>query len=177
MEIRREHKNGVILEAIKTYEELTEEEKGRLVISSAEKISDYKNFRVDRNKKDEISRVKGYDLSKERSRQLNERVDFVDALQVVYGKKGSKQQRKAKERVSNSTNKAKRIAHLKDLREKQELTLVNVSDFLSEKLSKKIAYQNIQAIENGDRKIPFEWLESLSELYCCTIDELVRGDN
>lgn len=66
-------------------------------------------------------------------------------------------------------------SNLKELRMKRGLTLACVAKELSDKTSKNIAYQNIQELENDKRKIPYKWLIPLSELYECTIDELVKG--
>lgn len=67
--------------------------------------------------------------------------------------------------------------NLKMLRSKQKLTLVYVADKLSDSTGKKIAYQNVQELERGTRKIPFDWLVPLSQIYKCTIDDLVRLKN
>lgn len=65
--------------------------------------------------------------------------------------------------------------NLKRLRKRQALTLVGVAEHISKDLGINVAYQNIQELENNKRKIPYKWLIPLSEIYCCSIDELVNG--
>lgn len=100
MEIIRQHANGQVLVAKKEYDELTEEELSRLVIPSGTTKEDYKNYRVDHNKKGKLIKVIVEDYSEKFLKQLHGGVDFVDAMQVVYGNKKSKEHKKAKDRVS-----------------------------------------------------------------------------
>lgn len=67
MQINRQHKNGTILEAIKTYEELSPEEKDMLIIPVTNTIEQYEDFRVDYNKKGKLTSVKPHSFTEEYS--------------------------------------------------------------------------------------------------------------
>ena len=62
MKINRTHKNGTILEAIKNFDELTEEEFIALELASGDSAENYISFRIDRNKKGDITRAVGYEM-------------------------------------------------------------------------------------------------------------------
>lgn len=102
MEILGQAKNGQITQAIKTYEELTDEEKGALRLTAGSSIEDYKNYLVTCTKTGDRLTVKGKDLSEAKKQELSEHVDVVDALEVVYGKKGTKRNEAAKKSVNRS---------------------------------------------------------------------------
>ena len=57
MIINRQHANGTILEAIKTLDELTQEELDFFRVPATYKITDFETFRVDRNKNGKITRI------------------------------------------------------------------------------------------------------------------------
>lgn len=104
MEIKSTSKNGQVTQAIKTYEELTEEEKGKLRIPVTNELSDYANFTVHYNKKGDLLKVALGSFSDKKKAELAESVDFVDTLQVVFGE--GKAQEKAKERVTDKLENA-----------------------------------------------------------------------
>lgn len=101
MKIINQHKNGVVLQSIKSYAELTDDERESLTIPATSNITDYKDFVVHRNKKDEIIRVVTNSFTDEKADDINESVDLVDALEVVYGEKGTTKNNKAKKRVND----------------------------------------------------------------------------
>ncbi|MBS4462210.1 hypothetical protein JXA27_06515 [Aerococcaceae bacterium zg-B36] len=73
MKILDQHPNGTIMQVVKTYDELTDEEKEKLIISWGLKVADYANFKVDRNKKGVILRVYGFDYSDEKKVEIDAR--------------------------------------------------------------------------------------------------------
>lgn len=98
MGIKATAKNGQVTQAIKTYEELTKEEKKALIIPATNQLSDYADFSVSYNKKGVLLKVSANTLSEESKSELDESIDFVDTLQVKFGTGKAKQ--KAKERVN-----------------------------------------------------------------------------
>lgn len=113
MKIINQNKNGVILQSIKSYAELTDDERESLTIPATSKITDYKDFVVHRNKKNKIIRVVTNSFSDKKADEINESVDLVDALEVVYGEKGTTKNNKAKKRVND------------------KLSMINTSDYES----------------------------------------------
>lgn len=119
MKIINQHKNGVILQSIKSYAELTDEEREILIIPATSNITDYKDFAVHRNKKDEIIRVVTNSFSDEAVDEINKSVDLVDALEVVYGEKGTTKNNKAKKRIDSKMASIDNELYKKELESKQ----------------------------------------------------------
>lgn len=65
MIINRQHANGTILEAIKTLDELTQEELDFFRVPATHKITDFATFRVDRNKNGKITHIREKSFSEE----------------------------------------------------------------------------------------------------------------
>lgn len=82
MIINRQHKNGTILVAIKTLDELTQEELDFFHVPATYKITDFAIFRVDRNKNGKITRIAHKSYSEEYKANRNN-VDIVDMFKNV----------------------------------------------------------------------------------------------
>ena len=82
MIINRQHKNGTILEAIKTLEELTQEELDFFKVPATYKITDFATFRVDRNKDGKITRIAHKSYTEEYKAKRNN-ADLVDMFKNV----------------------------------------------------------------------------------------------
>lgn len=83
MKTIQEHKNGTLSQVIKTYDEMTAEERTALTIPATNKLSDYETFRVHRNKKGEIIRVVAESFSDTKSEQLKNRTDVVKMFNQI----------------------------------------------------------------------------------------------
>lgn len=90
MEIVRQHENGTILVAIKTYEELTKDELDKLTLAATETVENYKNFKIDRNKHGRVTRAVGYLLSEEHLKYLNSKTDIIKPLKKAMKIRKSK---------------------------------------------------------------------------------------
>ncbi|UYN56965.1 hypothetical protein OFW50_02350 [Lacticaseibacillus chiayiensis] len=103
MRIDQQHPNGTIMNAIKTYDELADDEKARIVLPFGDTIEDYSTYRVRRNKKNEIRSVVGANYSSKRKAEIASRANepnIVDAMNVLYGKGKQKDEAVAKYRAS-----------------------------------------------------------------------------
>lgn len=49
-----------------------------------------------------------------------------------------------------------------------------LNDILGGKTNRVIDYRNVWAVEKGKKGIPVNWLEPLSKLYMCSIDDLLK---
>lgn len=88
MKIIEEVKNGVVVNAVKSYEELTDAEKEALVIPYSTAVSDYANFQVRYNKKGELLGVEVHDFSSDKNVENEQpKVDVIDAMKLVNGNK------------------------------------------------------------------------------------------
>lgn len=83
MEIKRQHENGQILEALKSYEELSAEEKTMLVFPKTNKVEDYATFRVDYNKGGVLRKVTPQNFSQEKIDEIENGNDLVDMFKSV----------------------------------------------------------------------------------------------
>lgn len=108
-------KNGQLVSAVKTYEELTAAEKQKLIIPASDKLSDYANFQVRYNKQGKLLGVQGHDLSAAREAEVKthaQKPDLIDGLTVLSAGKHSKQYQAAKRRLGVSgeqINRARRV--------------------------------------------------------------------
>lgn len=122
MKILDQAKNGQICNAIKTYDELTDEEKKNLQLSTNEDIEDYATFQVRYNKKGSLLGVQGHEFSeKENSKFEKPQIDMVDSMQLLFGKKRSRAYEMAKKRIT-------KISHVSDSDIDAARRLVNKKD-------------------------------------------------
>lgn len=112
MKIDQQHPNGTIMNAVKTYNELTNDEKAAMTFKKGYTIEDYDNYRIRRNRKNEIISAEGRALSaKGNFKDFAEREKFeaehpagpniVDAMNILYGKDKQKDEAVAKYRASD----------------------------------------------------------------------------
>lgn len=94
MEILSRAKNGVVVEAVKSFNELTQKEKSAMVLIAGTSVEDYATFKITQNKKGEKLKVVGYESTKTNDRRL---IDVVDQCTMVFGQ--GKQRQKAAERI------------------------------------------------------------------------------
>lgn len=85
MEIHQQHQNGQILRAIKSYEELTLEERQMLRIPLTYKLEDYADFVVHYNKSGRLTLVAPKHFSKEKIAEIeaNRGNDLVDMFKNI----------------------------------------------------------------------------------------------
>lgn len=103
MQILRQHENGVILDAIKTWEELTEEEIDKLPRYTKEERENQKNYKISRNKKNEVRRAVGHEFTDEYSAYLDERTsqpNIMDFSASLFGK--GKQKKNADKKINKA---------------------------------------------------------------------------
>lgn len=103
MRIDQQHPNGTIMNAIKTYDELADDEKARIGLPFGDTIEDYSTYRVRRNKKNELRSVVGANYSSKRKAEIASRTNepnIVDAMNILYGKGKQKAEAAAKYRAS-----------------------------------------------------------------------------
>lgn len=103
MRIDQQHPNGTVMNAVKTYDELTDDEQSKMILPHGETIEDYSTYRVRRNKKNELRSVTGEDYSAKRSAEIAARSaqpNIVDAMNILYGKGKQKADASAKYRAS-----------------------------------------------------------------------------
>lgn len=97
MIINTRAKNGQPVQVIKTFKELTDEEKANINLDTAK---DYNNFHIVYDKKGNLKNIKGYELSeKYLNKSKNTGIDIVDSMQLLFGRKHSKAYQSAKKRV------------------------------------------------------------------------------
>ena len=103
MEILVQAKNGVVIQTLKEREELTPEEIEFYGHRPYDRIERYKNFIVHKNKKDEITRVKGREFTEEERKKIYEEGEkareWFLAVQATYAP-SEKQKKKAKEKLN-----------------------------------------------------------------------------
>lgn len=96
MLVKQIAKNGQVVNAIKDFSELTEEEKQNLIFAYSESKEDYKNYQVRYNKKGVLLGVTGYDYSEKMNAKIEEeskKPDLLDYLTVMNPKAATKRQR------------------------------------------------------------------------------------
>ncbi|MCI5708008.1 hypothetical protein [Veillonella caviae] len=89
MEIKQVAKNGIITQAVKTYDELTQEELNILRIPATTAIEDYANFKCYWNKQGEVIRVvvgEFAELKREEIKAHANEPTWVDVFKVAQGK-------------------------------------------------------------------------------------------
>lgn len=78
-------KNGIAVAEVKNYENLTAEEKEMLQVPFGDEISEYADFMVRRNKRNELLGVTGFNLSD--SYEAGSDYDYRDFLTLINGNK------------------------------------------------------------------------------------------
>ena len=96
MIIKDQAKNGQIVNAIKSYTELTGEERARLIIPAGQSQDDFISYQVRYNKKGRLLGVAVHEL-KETAEDTG--IDIVDSIQLLFGNKHSKAYQAAKKRA------------------------------------------------------------------------------
>lgn len=89
MEIKQVAKNGIITQAVKTYDELTQEELNILRIPATTAIEDYANFKCYWNKQGEIIRVVVGEFAELKRAEIEaerNNPDWIDVFKVAQGK-------------------------------------------------------------------------------------------
>ena len=97
MLVKQIAKNGVVVNAIKDFSELTGEEKQNLIFAYSESKEDYKNYQVRYNKKGVLLGVTGYDFSEKMNAKIEEesnKPDWIDYLTIINPKAATRQQKK-----------------------------------------------------------------------------------
>lgn len=93
-------KNGQPVQVIKTFDELTDEEKTNINLDTTK---DYRNFHIIYDKNGNLKNIQGYELSDEYlNRPKDDGIDIVDSMQLLFGKKRSHNYEAAKKRVGVS---------------------------------------------------------------------------
>lgn len=90
MEIRQKNAKGIILDSLKTWEELDTNERQALIFPSGTTKENYQNYQVRRNKHNEIIGVQPHEFSeKEKEKIANDskEIDIVDVCLEVFGNK------------------------------------------------------------------------------------------
>lgn len=108
MIIKDRAKNGQVLNAIKSYDELTDEELANLIIPDGQSKDDYINYQVRYNKKGKLLGVSVYEMKENKE---DAGIDMVDSMQLLFGNKHSKTYQSAKKRAG-VTNKQVNAARL-----------------------------------------------------------------
>lgn len=74
--------NGQAINEVVSYEDLTAEEKGMLIVPATDSIEDYVNFQVRHNKKGELLGVQVHDFTEAKSKEIKENMDKPNILNV-----------------------------------------------------------------------------------------------
>ena len=89
MKIKQQTKSGIITEAIKTYDELAEDEVQSLVFAFGDSQEDFADYQVRRNGKGVLLGVRPNNYTEEKSQRVREDGDaaqrYMDAMAVLYG--------------------------------------------------------------------------------------------
>lgn len=96
MIIKDQAKNGQIVNAIKSYDELNDEEQARLIIPAGQSKNDYINYQVRYNKKGKLLGVAVHEMKETKE---DTGIDMVDSMQLLFGNKHSKAYQSAKKRA------------------------------------------------------------------------------
>lgn len=108
MIIKTRAKNGQPVQVIKTFDELTAEEKDKLTAVEKANLNldtakDWKNFHLIYDKHGNLKSIQGYELSDEYfNKPKDDGIDIVDSMQLLFGKKRSHNYKAAKKRVGAS---------------------------------------------------------------------------
>ena len=97
MLIKQVAKNGQVVNAIKNFSELTEEEKQNLSFAYGESKEDYQNYQVRYNKKGVLLGVTGYDFSEKMNAKIEKesnKPDWIDYLTILTPKAATREQRR-----------------------------------------------------------------------------------
>ena len=108
MLIKQVSNNGVIVNSIKNFSELTEEEKQNLNVPYGTQLKDYKNFQVRYNKRGELLGVCGYEFTEEMNAKIEEesnKPDWLDYLTIITPKAATRQQRRTASKHFNRAEK------------------------------------------------------------------------
>lgn len=108
MIIKDQANNGQPVQVIKTFKELTDEEKARLIIPAGQSKDDYINYQVRYNKKGKLLGIAVHEMKKATK---DTGIDIVDSMQLLFGNKHSKAYQAVKKRVG-VTNKQVNDARL-----------------------------------------------------------------
>ncbi|GKT04041.1 hypothetical protein [Furfurilactobacillus entadae] len=98
------HANGVVLDGLKSADQLTEEELNLLTMQYDKKMDDYATFRVMKNKHGRVLRVRAHDYSAQKqieNEAEKQAVSVLDQMAVAYGSKSQRRQALSKMRRSN----------------------------------------------------------------------------
>lgn len=96
MIIKDQANNGQIVNAFKSYDELTDDEQARLIIPAGQSKDDYINYQVRYNKRGKLLGVAVHEMKKTTK---DTGIDIVDSMQLLLGSKHSKAYQAAKKRV------------------------------------------------------------------------------
>ena len=108
MLIKQVSKNGVVVNSIKNFSELTEEEKQNLTVPYGTQLKDYQNFQVRYNKRGELLGVSGYDFTEKMNAEIEEesnKPDILDYLTVINPKAATREQRRTASKHFNRAEK------------------------------------------------------------------------
>lgn len=108
MIVKEKAQNGRILIALKSYDELTDEELANLIIPDGQFKDDYINYQVRYNKKGKLLGVSVYEIKESKE---DAGIDMVNSMQLLFGNKHSKAYQSAKKRAG-VTNKQVNVARL-----------------------------------------------------------------
>lgn len=82
--------NGVVVNSIKTYDELSQAERETLIIPFGSRLEDFANFQVRYNKKGELLGINGYDFTNEAEENINingtQARAYMDLMTLRYSK-------------------------------------------------------------------------------------------
>jgi len=109
MIIKDQAKNGQIVNAIKSYTELTGEERARLIIPAGQSQDDFISYQVRYNKKGKLLGVTVHEMKKATE---DTGIDMVDSMQLLFGSKHSKAYQAAKKRVGVTNKQVNDARHL-----------------------------------------------------------------
>ena len=96
MIIKDQANNGQVVNAIKSYTELTDDERAHLIIPAGQSKDDYISYQVRYNKKGRLLGAAVHELKKATE---DTGIDIVDSMQLLFGSKHSKAYQAAKKCV------------------------------------------------------------------------------
>ena len=171
MIIKTQAKNGVITQAVKTYDELTAEEKKKLVFVSGTKKEFYENYIVNYNKKGDLLRVQCHESTSERTKEVNIKSAEIkatpnigDFLDATYGH--GETQEKARKKIAASAIKELLIENDSSIAEVSRTSDVSATTIYSaaDKPVAKTSVAVIKAIATTINKTPGDVLNELIKL-------------
>lgn len=108
MQIKSQTKTGIIMNALKSWEELADDEREAVTFRSGESKEDYRCYQVRRNSKNELLGVRPYFYTEAKSKAIDEAgrggQNFLDLMQVQFGR--GKEKAEAKRRLERQGVKA-----------------------------------------------------------------------